>query len=77
MKTATGEKPKVGTIIRNMEEAADAGNMQALDMAIDFFETGDCEVVPTCDLKILRSLAEKGLRASGEIDRLMSGLRDS
>ena len=77
MKTVTGVQPKVGTIIRNIEVAADAGNMHALDMAINFFEAGDCEVVPRCDLKILRSLAEKGLRASDEIDWLMSGLHVS
>jgi len=72
MMTVIGVQPKVETMIRNIEEAADSGNMRALDMAINFFEAGNCEVVPMCDLKVLRSLAEKGLRASDEIGRLMS-----
>ena len=73
MDNITGEQSKVGTIIRNIEESLDADNMRALDMAINFFEAGECEIMPLGDLKILRSLAEKGLNAADEIGRLMLG----
>jgi hypothetical protein len=75
MNTGSEVLPQAGAIIRSYEEAADAANMRALDLAISFFDAGACEVPPMGELEMLRTMAEKGLHTSGEIDRLMRGLR--
>ncbi len=67
----------VEAIIRDIEKVVDAANMLALDLAINAFETRDADKVTIDDLKIIRSLTEKGFHASDEIGRLMRGLHVS
>jgi hypothetical protein len=64
-------------IIGKIEQVVDAANLLALDLAINAFETGAADMVPIDDLRIIRSLTEKGSQASDEIGRLMRVLHAS
>lgn len=75
MNIITAEQPKTGAIIRDIEKVVDAANMLALDMAINAFEAEDIDAIPFQDMKTIRSMTEKGLYATDEIGRLLSGFQ--
>jgi hypothetical protein len=75
MNVITAVQPKNGAIIRDIEKAVDAANMLALDMAINAFESEDIEAGRFQDMNTIRSMTEKGLLATGEIGRLLSGFQ--
>jgi hypothetical protein len=65
-----------GVIISGIEDAVDSANLLSLDLAIDAFDSEeDFLNSHSGNGKVFKYAAERGLHATGTIERMMTDLR--